>query len=391
MMRIFPVLCFCLVIYVKKGTCYPNGAPASTCLTLYPHHQSTVHQTSATPFTFAVDKTTYQPSDELTITIGSTNNKEFKGIEIKVHRVDGNQEVPEGQFTEFDEIKLKTNDCFGGQKNLITHNNSDAVTSLTIKWRAPGQNIGAIQFTATIVESFSVFWFNVKTVVQPASNNNIVDPVFQIPTIPAEFTPINFNNCGQTKGCFYHPKTCTGDDCAVAVTYMDNKDDTYTIELIGDANNGAGYIAAGLSKDKAMGEDVVFFCSVGSDTVGVKLGYNPGQYSQFDYTRGFTNVQTRFVNGKISCRFTRNKNATLYQAPNLNFDLSEAYYLLVAWGGTYSNTGEVMHHTDTPVTTNELVSLKDTTLLTVDGPVSGAQTLRCIQLITVISLLLVWL
>ncbi|KAK6174642.1 hypothetical protein SNE40_017879 [Patella caerulea] len=368
-----------------------TGAPFGTCLTMYPHHGSAVHQTTETPFTITVDKATYQPDEELTVVIGSANDTIFRGLELKVHRLTGNQEILEGQFTQFNSTKLKTQNCFGGEKNLITHSNNNTVTSLTITWQAPSQNIGDIQFTATIVESFSVFWFNVKAAVQAVSADNIVNPVFQLPNIPAEFTAINFNDCGQTKGCFYHPHTCSGDDCIMVVTYEDNDDGTYSFEMFGKSTNGAGYISTALSKDKTMGEDPAFVCSIETDNVAVRFAYNPRHYTVLDYTRGFTGVETRYDNGNIFCRFTRNSNTTLYQGLNLNFDLSESYYLQMAYGGTYSNTGQAKKHKAAPVVTKDLVYLKDTNVLTINGPVSGAETLRCIQLTIIVSLLFVWL
>ncbi|XP_055955451.1 putative ferric-chelate reductase 1 [Patella vulgata] len=391
MMEILLVLCFCLAVYLNKGTCYMTGAPFGTCLTMYPHHGSAVHQTTDTPFTITVDKATYLPDDELTVVIGSANDTTFKGLELKVHRLIGNQEVLEGQFTQFNTTKLQTQNCFGGDKNLITHTNNNTVTSLTIKWRAPSENIGDIQFTATVVESFSVFWFNVKAVVQAGSTDNIVDPVFQLPKISAEFTPVNFNTCGKTKGCFFHPHTCTGDDCTMAVTYEANDDDTYSFEMFGKSTNGAGYISTALSKDKSMGEDAAFVCSIETDNVAVRFAYNPRHYTVLDYTRGFTSVETRYENGNIYCRFTRNTNTTLHQLPNLNFDLSESHYLQMAYGETYSNTGQAKKHQVAPVVTKDLVYLKDTNVLTVNGPVSGAKTLQCIQLTIIMSLLFVWL
>ncbi|XP_055955450.1 putative ferric-chelate reductase 1 [Patella vulgata] len=390
-MKMCVILWFILAVFPFTGFCFQSGAPTDSCLTMYPHHGSAVHQTTETPFTITVDKATYLPDDELTVTISSPTNTKFKGIEMKVHRLHGNTEILEGTFIDFPTDKLQTLSCFGRHANLITHRNGEQVTSLTIKWQAPHYNVGDIQFTATIVESFSVFWFNVNVLVLAGSNATIVHPVFQLPNIPAEFIPINYNTCGTTKGCFFHPKSCTGDDCIMAVTYEDDEDGTYSFEMFGKSTNGAGYISTGLSKDKKMGDDDVFMCSIGTDQVNVHHYYNPEYFTVMDFTSGFAKVQTSYMNGNIYCRFTRHKNSNLYQKPNLNFDLSKVYYLHMAWGKTYPTTGQAAKHDDLPVTTFDHVLLHDRKLHTIQGSTrtdsSGASTLCFLQSTIIIYIL----
>ena len=63
-----------------------------------------------------------------------------------------------------------------------------------------------------------------------------------------DFEGVDWNECGQTKGCFLYPRLCSGSDCKAAVTYQP-KGDKFVIELY---VSSASYISVGFSDDVMM-------------------------------------------------------------------------------------------------------------------------------------------
>lgn len=66
-----------------------------------------------------------------------------------------------------------------------------------------------------------------------------LSPVFEL---------IDWSECGESKGCFLYPRTCTGHDCYVAVTYK-VVNGSVEFEMVGSRQ---GYVSVGFSHDRKM-------------------------------------------------------------------------------------------------------------------------------------------
>ena len=137
--------------------------------------------------------------------------------------------------------------------------------------------------------------------------------------------------CGVSKGCFESPKNCSGSNCEYLVTWKNNGDKVdFTIE-----GNTPGWMAIGFSKDQAMGDDSVAEClwDSANSKMLVRNSWNSGKgnIAEQDPTGGLTNMQGSYVNGRLSCSFTRAKVLPLPLKATFS-DLKFSYYLLVARG-----------------------------------------------------------
>ncbi|ESO90385.1 hypothetical protein LOTGIDRAFT_233861 [Lottia gigantea] len=356
-----------IVITILTGVDgFGSGAPFGLCLTMYPHHRGTHHQTTPSPFKIHVSKATYSPSEELTAVIKADDDMTFKGVEMRVHRVSGNTEEILGEFTEYPKDKLQTQNCYFGKNNLITHSNNKTVTNLTIKWKAPPDNVGNILFTATVVHNFTTFWHDIETVIQPNHSVAVTPAQFQLPNYTSIFTQISWETCGKSKGCFFHPPSCSGPDCTIGVSYKMNPDSTYSFEMVGPSTHGEGWIGVGFSKDKKMGEDLAFLCTTGPDNVEVQYTYNPDVWNVRQYTQNFTNVETKKEDGRLFCRFTQSSLPRFDDNGAVNFNLTEKWYLFLAYGGTLPHMSEAEKHADYPAISYTKISLGSLAVVTTD-------------------------
>nr|KAG5704097.1 hypothetical protein BaRGS_017601 [Batillaria attramentaria] len=130
---------------------FSNGAPFSTCLTMFPKHGPTERQTGVTPFLISLSPTTYRPGTIVTVELTSTDGRPFRGLQVKATRSTGNTESVLGTFVQAPANKTKTFTCEGGYKNMVTHSNMDDVRTVTLSWKAPDNNVGDIVFTNKVL------------------------------------------------------------------------------------------------------------------------------------------------------------------------------------------------------------------------------------------------
>ncbi|XP_050397114.1 DOMON domain-containing protein FRRS1L [Patella vulgata] len=335
---------------------YAQGPPTSTCLTQFPKHKNTEKQTGTPPFRIEVDPQTYEPTQTISVNLEALPNvnNQFKGVLVSAHRKTGNTEEILGSFTKVPIEKIKTLDCLDGRKNVAIHSNSNPVDAVALEWVSPF-NYGDIEFRATFVENFTRFWTGLSADLRAENNNGLQLPDYTLPATSNIFTSIQWSDCGKTRGCFFHPESCTGENCDVAMTYMKNTEGSYTFELMAKAE---GYVAVAFSKDKKMGEDEAALCTADGGRVTIQHGYNPGHYVDRQYTKGFSDIQIRQADGKILCRFTRPKFTSMLMGRKW-FNLTEPWYLQMAWGYTFIGTDVIGKHTEAPIITDEMVKLSE--------------------------------
>ncbi|ESP02432.1 hypothetical protein LOTGIDRAFT_172089 [Lottia gigantea] len=236
---------------------------------------------------------------------------------------------------------------------------------------------------ATIVKDYKTFWFGVKAVVQAESATSVVGPTYQLPNISNSFEDISLTECGASKGCFLHPPSCSGNDCNLGVTYKQNQDETYSFEMFGPSESGAGWVGLAISEDRVMGSDQAFLCAVVTDYVGIQYSFNPAKYTVQELTQGYSGVETKLASGMIYCRFTRDRLSTIdYKGP-VTFDLGKSGYLHLAHGLTYGELGQAKKHIAIPIISYKSVFLNDS-IIEYNKEVNGAQSRYILSLSAVV-------
>ncbi|KAL5021328.1 hypothetical protein ScPMuIL_000483 [Solemya velum] len=332
---------------------FPSGGPVSACLSLIPHHHGFEQQKTTPPYAIRVSNDTYSPSQTLDVTLTGLGGWKFKGVMMKAHRSHGDMEEIIGSFTDWPKNKITSLDCFGGVSNVITQKNKDDVTEVQVKWLAPNTTVGNVTFTAYFVEDFSTFWGEVKAHVrathQPTETPGTVESVTGLTR------KITYDDCGSTKGCFFYPRYCTGIDCDTSVTYQ-LTGNYVAFEVMMDTT---GYVAVGFSDDRVMGNDETITCTGTNEGVSIEHGYNPQLYNQQQYREGLIDMETQMEDGKILCRFKRPIAMTLYTFSGMmTFNLSNPYYVMLAWGQTYAGTTNMKKHIVLPPITENKVDFR---------------------------------
>ncbi|CAL1529178.1 unnamed protein product [Lymnaea stagnalis] len=362
-----PTVYVILLLTVPNTWSYPHGAPIDTCMTMLPKHRGTQSQLDRSLYRVTVSGTSYRPGSTVKVTIDSPSRAEFKGVQVRAHSTLMNQEELVGEFTNLvPPDKLIHVSCQGKKRSMVSHSNNETVTSVTVDWTAPSQNIGPVIFDVTVVQSFFKFYFGLHSVVvQPdPSFGPIVQPTILASPIKSYVSPIDWSECGDTKGCLLYPRYCTGDDCKVGVSYrLNTTDSTARFELMGKVD---GYLSLGFSHDMIMGEDQTISCSAMADTVTIQNGFNHNmKYNSRELRTNLTNLEAAKVDGLLMCRFTRPviMNLDVYieefgdaDPTPFTFDLADDMHLFLAWGKTYTLTDVIGYHYEMPVVSESKVN-----------------------------------
>ncbi|KAH9495407.1 hypothetical protein Btru_016418 [Bulinus truncatus] len=353
---------------LMKGLCatsFEDGAPISTCLTRYPKHGAAA-QTKVHPYTFKLNPTVYSANGTVQITI---SGDKIKGIQMAAFLANGVSEEAFGQFSNLGS-KLKAFTCFGEMKdNMVTHSHDHGVTSLTFTWTAPNRNVGNIVFKTTIVRDYKEFWVDISTPLNGSAvtvdQGNLYDKIINPTSLTKD---IDFSACGNTKGCFLYPSSCSDNDCITAATFeYRSATDDYLFELTANYDSQE-YVALGLSGDRFMGDDETVICIGRSSKLSIQHSYNPDYYNDRQLTRSISEVEVKNADGRIQCRFVLPKTADLYiinqNAPNFEysnktFDHSNDWYLQLAWGNVLSDSDVISQHEIMPPVSFDKISLKD--------------------------------
>ncbi|CAL1526684.1 unnamed protein product [Lymnaea stagnalis] len=369
--RWLPVVCVLLITLCPFATSFEEGAPFSTCLTRYPKHE-TSQQTSTAPYDITFSPSSYNPNDlikGILIFSYSQNNMRIKGIQMAAFRAGRNSEEVLGQFTDFPINKIKAFTCFGSYKNnMITHNNDGKIFHLELTWKAPADNVGDIVFKTTIVEDYEVFWVDIPSKLFAANSTApVIASQYPIVSPSPLVHNIDFSNCGNSKGCFLYPSSCSGDDCVVAVTFDYNTTtDSYSVELT--SNSDQNYVALGFSDDRLMGQEETISCISASAGLNIQHGYNPAYFNDRKLTMFVTGVEIKDADGRLQCRFILPKTSKVYlikqqaaafEYSNKTFDHSNNWYLQVAWGSVMQGSDVMAKHKVMPPVSFDKINLKD--------------------------------
>ncbi|KAL3843198.1 hypothetical protein ACJMK2_021143, partial [Sinanodonta woodiana] len=147
-------LIFC-VMMVQEVRCHINGAPPSACSDMTPHHHY-VPQSRPPPYSISVSKNTYNPGEQIIVTLQANSGVTFKGFLIQSRR-DANTNDTVGSFTTAPGTK---NTC--NNQASLTQLDASLKGKLSVIWIAPSTPVGNVVFVATFVQNISTYWVKVQ-------------------------------------------------------------------------------------------------------------------------------------------------------------------------------------------------------------------------------------
>ncbi|XP_071500516.1 putative defense protein 3 [Diadema antillarum] len=162
---------FVFLLIFPVAMAFPSGAPAGACGHLTPGHRDngTVisPQSGASPYTVSADVATYSPLGTVTV---SVTGADFRGILLQARRTD---DSVVGTFSA-PPANTKLLQCRNANDS-VTHSSQDpksAGTSFT--WTAPDSDVGAVKFTATLLQEYEIFWVGLESQALQASGPTMI-------------------------------------------------------------------------------------------------------------------------------------------------------------------------------------------------------------------------
>ncbi|XP_018021553.1 mucin-1 [Hyalella azteca] len=187
--------CVCvllLLVLPRAADGFSSGAGASACDSMIPQHGGLVAQTTTSPY-----NVTARNNGDRSITVILTAQEGivgFKGFLLQARnaadaRVGGFDNLPDGsQFLQCTDSQVK---------DAVTHSSAVEKRRLELTWNAPASFIGPITFRTTFVQSFMIFWTEVKSEAQqilslstlPPTTAQTLPPTTASPTSPLTTAP----------------------------------------------------------------------------------------------------------------------------------------------------------------------------------------------------------
>ncbi|XP_053325317.1 putative ferric-chelate reductase 1 [Spea bombifrons] len=148
-----------VLLFAPYIVAYPNGLVQEACTTMEPNHGVSA-QTSKAPYTLQLSKSTYNPGDNITVTLSSNPGATpFKGFMIQARA--GNSTTPLGSFQiNSPDAQLLT--CTTAA-SAVSHTSDSLKTSVQVTWIAPHTIVPNVQLRATVVQIRSTYWLNVTS------------------------------------------------------------------------------------------------------------------------------------------------------------------------------------------------------------------------------------
>ncbi|KAG8436630.1 hypothetical protein GDO86_007654 [Hymenochirus boettgeri] len=284
---------------------------------MLPVHGRSVPQTGESPYFISVSKTTFNAGDAITVTLQSIAGSNFKGFLLEARTVGGDRII--GSFTITD-ANTQSLSCSAG--SAVSHTSSNIKSSITTTWNAPN-GAGPIQFRATVLRSYSIFWSRVESET--------------LMTLQ-----ISNATCGTAKFCLTEPANCNPDNNSCLFMSSVPSSDGFVFEISGSTT---GYLAIGFSDDQLMGNDDIYICTKNSaGTILVQRAYSTGRVTpQAKNMSTAGSIITSYINGVLKCAFiTRDSISTQARA-----NTATNYYIFLGSGLSQGN-GQILQHTKTP-------------------------------------------
>ncbi|XP_065922221.1 putative ferric-chelate reductase 1 isoform X3 [Magallana gigas] len=372
----------CLVLFltllIGQISGYGSGAPSFTCSTKMPSHGAPAQTSPATDYQITTSSSTYTPGGSITVTITALNGKVFVGY-LMVAKDEGTG-ADLGSFSIISGGKVM---CGTTRDQGVTHTSKASKTTESFTWTAPSNANGNIKFEATIVQSYSKYWLNVRSdVVTLATAAVTTKPTTTVPDTtkaatttsvatdkpPATGAVTMDHRCGDTRGCFVN---CEGNDCQYVVSWHyrpEYVDFSITRKVTG---GGSKWLAIGFSSDPKMGDDDVLHCL--SDSAGhvtVARSYNQGTSNQpiANSQEGISSVIGSYNDGVFRCSFRYSQvrpdpdNRVKRQGTSRPMiDLHQHRHLMLGDGPAF---GDILAmHKENPLVTAEMVNLQSTDII----------------------------
>ncbi|KAM9128937.1 putative ferric-chelate reductase 1 isoform 2-T2 [Pangshura tecta] len=355
-----PVLAFALWIFAflsVPAAGYPNGKVREACSSMMPCHG---HSPQPSPeHSISVNETKFRPGDHIKV---SLSGPVFEGFFIQARNAENLAGPAVGFFMLAEERISQLLTCGLVKNSAVSHTSKSKKTHVEAYWVAPTDAPKHVQFLATVVEKYKIFWVKIPGPIisqpnaPPLTTSTSITPE-TLPTSQPVFhltTSFNASGCGITKFCVRNPSKCDpGAAYCFFLSFFKQNNHSVLIEMSGPSE---GYIAFALSHDQWMGDDDAYLCINEDHHININTAYLSGRTPPvLDSENGLEDMSWRVADGLLQCSFRRNLSLPAYKG---RFNLDANYYIFLA-DGEASEGGLIHKHHHQPLITNGMYNVTD--------------------------------
>ncbi|XP_064805241.1 putative ferric-chelate reductase 1 isoform X3 [Oncorhynchus masou masou] len=333
-----PLLVVVAVCLIKTASGFANGKVSPACGDMTPQHG---HDSSSkpAPYNITLDKPTFSPGDHITVTlrvVPTYGSISFKGFLIEARDAGNPDGLAVGSFSLLNPSESQLLHCGHTQGSAVSHTSKSKKTEIQAVWEAPKNPPSDVQFMATVVQKYKVYWVQIPGPVVSLNGATGVPPPNPTTTTTAVTTtlsaltrPFSSEGCGRSKSCLRDPVGCDpGRDPLCFFLSFTPEERTVLFELSGPAD---GYLSFALSLDKWMGNDDVYLCVRDGDSVDINAAYVSGRaHPELASENVLSDTAWQLADGVIQCRFRR--DILLPRQIESRFSLDQSYFLFIAHG-----------------------------------------------------------
>ncbi|KAM4722630.1 putative ferric-chelate reductase 1 [Rhinophrynus dorsalis] len=297
-----------------------------------------------------VDKTVFQPGDRIKVTL---SGPPFDGFFVQARDVDNLDDNAVGSFSLIDDEISQLLTCEGVENSAVSHTNKRKKTEVEFYWIAPSNSPPHVQFLATVVEKYKIYWVKIPgpiisqanaPPIQTKPESNKVPTLKSTSSITKMFSSYG---CGSSKFCIRNPSSCDPErDPECFFLSFTKESNSVLVEMSGPSQ---GYIAFALSHDQWMGNDDAYLCLREDQSVEINPAYLTGRsHPEVDSPELLQDMAWRLEDGIIQCSFRRNIQSL---SSTERFDLGASYYIFLADGD--AEDGRILRHHRQPLITNK--------------------------------------
>ncbi|XP_060058119.1 ferric-chelate reductase 1 isoform X2 [Erinaceus europaeus] len=278
---------FIFLLHISSVANYPDGGVTQSCHEMIPAHG---HSPRSDPVhNISVSQMTFRPGDQIKVTL---SGPPFKGFLLEARDAENLNGPPIGSFTCDSQVsQLLT--CENVQGSAVSHSSPSKKTEIKVYWHAPSTAPNHIQFLATVVEKYKIYWVKIPSPVISQPN--------ALPFTTPEVTRAPFSTVSP------------------------------------------------VSHLTKPGDDDAYVCIHEDQTVYIQPSHLTGRsHPVMDPEDTLKDMAWRLADGVIQCSFRR--NITLPVVKN-RFDLNTSYYIFLADGTAHD--GRISKHCQQPLVTYE--------------------------------------
>ncbi|XP_066453488.1 putative ferric-chelate reductase 1 [Eleutherodactylus coqui] len=347
-----PVLIWLLACSSSPVAGYPNGKVTSACSSMEPEHEH--YPKSRVIHNITVDKTVFGPGDRIKVTLSGSR---FTGFFIQARNANNLDGNAVGAFSLIHKDISQLLKCGRVQDSAVSHTSKRRKEQVEFYWIAPSSCPQHIQFLATVVEKYSVYWVKIPGPIISQSGVPLITNKPQTTTLPPS-PPIalltkefSSSECGSRKFCVRNPTSCDPQQDPCFFLSFRKEGDSMLIEMSGPVK---GYLAFALSHDQWMGDDDVYLCGIQGQSVKINPGYNTGRtHPDVTTPDKLRDMAWRIEDGILQCSFRRNLH--IPDSPK-RFPLDGSYYIFIA-DGDADEDGTLQRHQRQPLVTGRMYNV----------------------------------